>query len=67
MGLSQEIAELVNERTASDARLKAALTREEGLELTPMTAAVTALGLVRLVYEIELRIAEHIDALGDAE
>jgi hypothetical protein len=67
MGLSQEIAELVNERTASDARLKAALTREEGLELTPMTAAITALGLARLVYEIELRIAEYIDALRDAE
>jgi len=67
MGLSQEIAELVNERTASDSRLKAALTREEGLELTPLQAAVTALGLARLVYEIELRIAEYVDALGDAE
>ena len=65
-GLKEEIEELVREKTERDLMLRSVLSRE-GFEFTTHQTAVAALKACQVLYAIDLRIAEYIDALPKAK
>jgi hypothetical protein len=67
MGLRQEIEEMVKDESSRAPMLRAALTRDEGIQAGPLQVAVTALTLAKLNHRICLRIVEELDPVANTE